>query len=85
MVAWSFDVQYLRGYIFMNLKHFCMGPEHIFHVQPIIFISSDCPLHTLDAPRAKFQYTSLNNKGQGVNKKYNFTNFKKSLLRALAP
>ena len=73
MVAWSFDVQYLRGYIFMNLKHFCTGPEHIelmfnFYIIRLSITHSRCS-------KSKFQYT----KGQGVNKTYNFTNFKKSL------
>ena len=43
-------------YIFMNLKNVLyVAGTNISHVQPIIFIPSECPFHTLGAPRAKFQ------------------------------
>ena len=60
LLVWSvtcgglvFEVQY----IFMKLKNFC--GTHISHVQHIIFISTECPFHTLGFHRAIFQYHNL--------------------------
>ena len=50
-----FEVQYLEVTVSMNLKkNLYRAGKHISCVQPIIAISSECPLHTLGVPRVNF-------------------------------
>ena len=75
MVAWSLMRNNLF-YIFMNLTIFLTNVEHIIsRVQHIIFISSECPFHTLASVVMTFQVYIIiyDYKGQSVNQKCDFT------------